>query len=282
MESNFVNSQGQHPKASFSPNAPVLKVALLANGAIAVDGVPSNLESLRDSISSIAQRKGVVWYYREAAHTKAPPKSAEIVKLIIEHRVPVRLSTRPDYSDSVGMDGKPIDRDGKPIDQLSPQSPTAISEDKFEPVRTKAAQGQLVVVRSDGKYLLLPALRTGALKAEMVAAVERMIPSTTKRNVAVIADTSWANAETPTLQTANHAVPFFGLLMGFTSTGHSVWLFDGADNMFESGCRQADVLIVDSACLSALPSGWQCDASTVMRNPEILVHDRTTYQLRKP
>jgi hypothetical protein len=282
MESSFVNSQGQHPEASFSPNAPVLKIALMANGAIVVDGVFSNLESVRGSISSIAQRKGVVWYYREAAHTEAPLQSAEIVKLIIENRVPVRLSTRPDYSDSVGMDGKPIGRDGKAIHQYSPQSPTATSEDKFEPVRTKAAQGHLVVVRSDGSYLLLPALRTGAVKAEMVAAVERMIPSTTKRNVAAIADTTWANAETPTLQAASHAVPFFGLLMGFTSIGHSVWLFDGADNMFESGCRQADVLIVDSARVSALPSAWQCDAATVMRNPDILVHDRTTHELRKP
>jgi hypothetical protein len=149
-------------------------------------------------------------------------------------------------------------------------------------VRTKAAQGQLVVVRSDGRYLLLPALRTGAVKAEMVAAVERMIPSTSKRNVAAIADTTWANAETPTLQAASHAVPFFGLLMGFTSIGHSVWLFDGAPNMFESGCRQADVLIVDSARVSVLPSVWQCDAETVMRNPQILVHDRNTNQLRKP
>jgi hypothetical protein len=117
MESSFVNSQGQHPKASVSPNAPVLKIALMANGAIVVDGVFSNLESLRNSISSIAQRKGVVWYYREAAHTEAPPQSAEIVKLIIENRVSVRLSTRPDYSDSVGMDGKPIGRDGKAIHQ---------------------------------------------------------------------------------------------------------------------------------------------------------------------
>jgi len=281
MESSFVNSYSRHPKASFSPNAPVLKIALKANGAIVVDGVPSSLESLRDSISSIAQQKGVVWYYREAAHKEAPPQSAEIVKLIIENRVPVRLSARPDYSDSVDMEGKSIGRDGKPIHQHSPQSPTASSEDKFEPVRTKAAQGQLVVVRSDGRYLLLPALRTAAVKAEMVAAVERMIPSTTKRNVAAIADTTWANAETPTIQEASHAVPFFGLLMGFTTIGHSVWLFDGAENTFEPGCRQADVLIVDSALVSALPSDWQCDAATVMRNLEILVHDRTTCQLRK-
>lgn len=89
----------------------------MANGTIIVDGLPSNLDSLPTLISSIAQRKGMVWYYREAAHTKAPPQSVEIVKLLIKHRVPTRLSTQPDYSDSVGTDGKPVGRDGKPIQQ---------------------------------------------------------------------------------------------------------------------------------------------------------------------
>jgi hypothetical protein len=281
-ESTPVSSKSQYPEVSFDPNAPILKIALMANGVILVDGVSSNLDSLRTSISSIAQRKGMVWYYREAAHTEAPPQSAEIVKLIAENRFPVRLSTQPDYSDSVGMDGKPVGRDGKPIQQHSLQSPAERDEDKFGPVRTKAAQGQLVVVRPDGKYLLFPALRVDSVRAEMVAAVERMLPSTTKRNVAVIADTAWANAEGPTLQMASQAVPFFGLLMGFSSIGHSVWLFDGAANVFAPGCRQADVLIVDGALVSALPLDWQRDAARVMRNPQILLHDRTTHQFRKP
>ena len=37
------------------------------------------------------------------------------------------------------------------------------------------------------------------------------------------------------------------MLMGFACIGHSVWIFDGSADVFESGCREADVLIVDSA-----------------------------------
>jgi hypothetical protein len=70
--------------------------------------------------------------------------------------------------------------------------------------------------------------------------------------------------------------------MGFTSIGHSVWIFDGTASVFESGCREADVLIVDSARLTVLPADWQGSAAKVMRNPQILVHDRSNYQLRKP
>jgi hypothetical protein len=155
------------------------------------------------------------------------------------------------------------------------------AEDKFKAVREKAAQGQLVIFRPDGKYLLLPALRKDTVSPEMVAAVERMIPSKTRRNVAAISDTTWAEGDKPSLQSANQAIPFFGLLMGFTSIGHSVWIFDGAADIFEPGCREADVLIVDSARLPTLSTDCQGHAAKVMRNPQIFVHDRTSYQLRK-
>jgi hypothetical protein len=109
-----MSTQDQSPKITFAPGAPILKVALMTDGTITTDGVACDLESLRALIHSTAQQKGMIWYYREASQTKAPPQSIEIMKAIIENRVPVRLSLQPDYSDSVGMDGKPIDRDGKP------------------------------------------------------------------------------------------------------------------------------------------------------------------------
>ena len=156
------------------------------------------------------------------------------------------------------------------------------TQDSFGPIRAKAAQGQLVIVRPDGQFLLLPALRKENIKADMVAGVERMLPSTTKRNVAVIADMTWTGGEAPSLQTANQAIPFFGMLLGFACIGHSVWIFDGSADVFESGCREADVLIVDTTRIAALTSDWQPKAARVMRYPQILLHDRATYQLRKP
>jgi len=153
-------------------------------------------------------------------------------------------------------------------------------EDWFEKARTQAARGNLVVVRSDGQRLILPALPKTSVKPEMVAAIERMMPSTTKRNVAVIADTSWATSAPPSIQTANQAIPFFGLLMGIATVGHSVWIFDGAVQLLNAGCREADVLIVDSASLPLLPADWTIEAERAMRNPQILVHDRNSYQLR--
>jgi len=56
----------------------------------------------------LAEQKGVVYYYREVAQGEPPPQATEVIKAIIGARLPVRLSSRPDYSNAIGFDGKPI------------------------------------------------------------------------------------------------------------------------------------------------------------------------------
>ena len=154
-----------------------------------------------------------------------------------------------------------------------------IIEKWFKQAREYAGRGNLVVLREDGKCLLLPSIQPTSVKAEMKVAIERIVPSTTRRRVAVIGETSWATNGKPSLQAANEAIPFCGLLMGFAHIGHAVWVFRGSADLLCAGCRGADVLIVDSACLRLLPRDWQAEAASTMRNPQILVHDRATYKL---
>jgi len=156
---------------------------------------------------------------------------------------------------------------------------TASVEGWFERARKHAAPGNLAVVREDGQCLVLPALAKDSVRPEMIAAVERLLPPAKKRNVAIIGDTSWASSGAPSLQAANAAIPFFGLLMGFATIGHAVWVFNGAGDSLTAGCREADVLIVDSASVAALPVGWQTDVRSVMRIPKIWIHDRASYKL---
>jgi hypothetical protein len=86
----------------------MLKIAVMANGRITVNDSPATMESLRASLRQLAERKGVVWYYREAGQAPPPPQSAEVIQAVIEARLPIKLSSRPDYSDAIGMDGRPI------------------------------------------------------------------------------------------------------------------------------------------------------------------------------
>jgi len=130
--------------------------------------------------------------------------------------------------------------------------------------------------------MLLPAMPRDAAPPQAVAFVERLLPSAIKRNIAVIADTVWAVKHTVSPQTANQAIPFFGILMGLASIGHAVWIVElRATELIKIFCRDADVLIVDSDRLPALPADWQTTAASVMREQLILIHDRATHQFRK-
>jgi hypothetical protein len=94
------------------PNAPVLKIAVMSDGRITVDGFPATVDSVREAFKRLAEQKGVVWYYREASEAKGPPESSMIIQSLIENRLPIRLSTRPDYSDAIGPDGKSVPTTG--------------------------------------------------------------------------------------------------------------------------------------------------------------------------
>ena len=97
--------------ASHSPvasDAPVIKVAVFADGHITADGSPATIDSLRESFKKLAEQKGAVWYYREAGQSEPPPQGMEVIKAVVAARLPIRLSSRPDYSDAIGFDGKPI------------------------------------------------------------------------------------------------------------------------------------------------------------------------------
>jgi hypothetical protein len=239
----------------------ILRVSVLADGSLLLDGNATTLPGLSAALQS-ARPGDVVWYYREDAAANGTPVALEVMKLIVGRRLPVRLSTKPDFSDTV--------------------APPAGVAQAFAPVRQRAAQRQLVIVRPDGRQMTLPALAKDQAPASAVAAVERMLPPSVQRNVAAIVDTAWAMTEKPNLSDAGRAVPFFGLLMGFASIGHAVWLFEAATApALVAGCCEADVVIVDSARLPTLPENWQTLAQAVVRNEQILVHDRATNQLRK-
>lgn len=84
----------------------ILKVAVFADGRITVDGSATTLEALRDSLKRLASDKGEVWYYREAGQSEPPPQAMAVMQAVVDNQLPIRLSTKPDYSDAVGVDGR--------------------------------------------------------------------------------------------------------------------------------------------------------------------------------
>ena len=90
------------------PTPQVVKVAVLRDGAILVDGVPSDGEQLKRRLSEAGQRARVL-YYRDDSD-RDPSSSAErsmtlVLETAMSARVPISLSSKPDFSDMVDGQG---------------------------------------------------------------------------------------------------------------------------------------------------------------------------------
>ncbi|HYM10350.1 MAG TPA: hypothetical protein VEU62_06445 [Bryobacterales bacterium] len=165
------------------------------------------------------------------------------------------------------------------------------SEAVFTGVRRQAGTGnprRLVLVQPGHALLALVCPPAGSMPQAQVRNMEQMISPATPRNIAVIARTDFlpalpgpAGDATPqAFQAASRAIPILGLLMGLSYIGHAVWIFSGEAADLAAGCRDADVLFVDSALRANLAQGWDEVAAGTMRNANIFVHDRATFQLR--
>jgi len=88
----------------------VLKIAITASGQITADGRATTLEALIPMLHQLAKNKGEVWYYREAPEVDPHPNAMKVLQAIVDERLPILLSTKPDYSDSVDDKGRSVPR----------------------------------------------------------------------------------------------------------------------------------------------------------------------------
>lgn len=275
----------------------VLKLSVLSSGAVLLDGQPIHFEQLQRALETAKRDEGIVWYYRESAAQSPPQHALQVLNLVVQNQLRISLSSKPDFSDYV--DSKGVSHPRTPAQPVTSSSVMTETEDGlpmpevehrdnleeiFAKVRRTAAgerrRAALVVLRPDRESLVLPAMsQTPALKHAALS-LERLVPANVKRNIAVIAYTVFPTAGEANIHEVGRSIPFLGMLMGLTYIGHAVWVFEGHPSAFTVGCRHADVLIVDSSMVGGLEDGWQDRAAGVMRNANILVHDRGTFQLR--
>jgi len=268
-----------------------LKISLLASGAILLDGQPADLEQLDGALERVKQHHGQVWYYRESGGVQPPPAGLAVIQLVMRHKLPISLSSKADFSDWV--DGKgvshPRGAEGATARGAGPRMPEVSMRSDIQEVfarlrQTAAApgvEGGLAILKPDRTHLVMPRLAATPSLESMAKNMDRLIPGAVKRNIAVIAYTLFdaQPGTVPGLAEVSKAIPFLGILVGLSYIGHAVWVFEGHASALAAGCRDADVLIVDSAMRVYLAPAWAADAAAAMRNPNILVHDRATFQL---
>jgi biopolymer transport protein ExbD len=87
-----------------SPQRPVLKISVLSSGRVLLDGNKATVAKVRKALAKVSSERGTVWYYREKG--EPPSQAIEIVKLVVENRLPISLSSRPDFSDYIDDEGQ--------------------------------------------------------------------------------------------------------------------------------------------------------------------------------
>jgi len=142
---------------------------------------------------------------------------------------------------------------------------------------TKDKNRHVVVVTPGRMVMLHPCPAPGTMNPQAVESVEKLMPSKTRHNVAVIAYTELKALRADVLKT----IPFYGLLTGMAYIGHAVWVFEGHSSALAAGCREADLLIADCEMVPFLAGDWMTTATTVMRRKLIFAHDRATFSLRR-
>jgi biopolymer transport protein ExbD len=89
-----------------SPKTSVLQISVLSSGRVLLDGKKATVAKVRKALAKASSEKGTVWYYRESGEGEPPSQAVEIVKLVVENRLPISLSSRPDFSDYIDDEGQ--------------------------------------------------------------------------------------------------------------------------------------------------------------------------------
>jgi hypothetical protein len=93
-----------------SLETPVTRIGVLASGKVLLDGGETSMPELKKALEKVKAKRGVVWYYRESGKGEPPTQAIEVFKLIVENKLPISLSTKPDFSDYVDEKGESLPR----------------------------------------------------------------------------------------------------------------------------------------------------------------------------
>lgn len=103
-------SESDQQMLSDSAIGPVAKVRVYRDGRVTLDDKAVAISDLRAAFNRLRGAQGSVLYYRETGQEEPPPVAMEVMHAIVEAQLPVKLSTKPDFSDAVGADGVPRSR----------------------------------------------------------------------------------------------------------------------------------------------------------------------------
>jgi len=91
-----------------SPSDPRATIWVGSDGTIELNGQVADLTAVDKALSALVTRKGAVMYGRDAATGEPPQNAMKVIQLVIKHHLPIRMSTKRDFSDVVDANGQVV------------------------------------------------------------------------------------------------------------------------------------------------------------------------------
>jgi hypothetical protein len=94
------------PVMTPSADTPSVKIWVSTTGLVELNGHQSDLAAISVALADLAKRQGTVLYGREAPDQEPHPNGLKVIEMVVANRLPIRMSTKRDFSDAVTADGK--------------------------------------------------------------------------------------------------------------------------------------------------------------------------------
>jgi len=95
----------KYPSEQRSPKESAIRISVLSSGRILLEGKKATLAKVKKALAKTQSARSPVWYYRESGKGQPPIEAIEIVKLVVAHKLPNSLSSKPDFSDYIDDEG---------------------------------------------------------------------------------------------------------------------------------------------------------------------------------
>ena len=83
----------------------ILQVSVLSSNKVLLFGIEIGIDELSEVFQNTATNKGSVLYYRENPASDPQAISAQILQMVIDNQLPIRLSQEADFSDLLYENG---------------------------------------------------------------------------------------------------------------------------------------------------------------------------------
>jgi hypothetical protein len=83
----------------------MLKISVLSANRVLLNGIEAGPDELFKALSEAEKRDGIVWYYRENPGGESPPAASQVIQMVVDKKLPISMSTKPDFSDYVDENG---------------------------------------------------------------------------------------------------------------------------------------------------------------------------------